>query len=160
MTGGIYKKIKELQILSLNTKMVNMSSFGDIQEFDNKPTIKYPYVNLDVVNSSINGYVANYTVRVYVCDRNTPYIAYNKCETIINSLLKNPQLDIRNYTINYFMNDFQDEVHGVWADVSFEAILNIECEEHVVDNGDGYILIDDVNYKFILSEKGDLIKID
>lgn len=124
---GIYNLIHKLQILAINTKMVNMCSFGDIMEYDNKATVKYPYVNIDVVKSSVNSFIQTYTLRFYVCDRNAPYIAYNKTETILNNIFKRNDIDSNNYTINYFSLDFKDKVNGVWADVVVQIPLNVNC---------------------------------
>ena len=152
---GIYTTINKLQILAINTKMVNMCSFGDIMLFDNKATIKYPYVNIDVVNASVTNFVQTYTFRIYVCDRNEPYIAYNKAETILNTFLKNNAIDITNYTINYFTLNFKDIVNGVWADVIIQVPLVTNCDV-IEGNSIGYIT--DNNGEFIENDKGDLIK--
>lgn len=152
---GIYTTINKLQILAINTKMVNMCSFGDIMLFDNKATIKYPYVNIDVVNASVTNFVQTYTFRIYVCDRNAPYIAYNKAETILNTFLKNNAIDITNYTINYFTLNFKDIVNGVWADIIIQVPLVTECDAFI-DLSEGYIT--QQNDKFILNESNDLIK--
>lgn len=147
---GLYRTINDLKLVAINTKMVNMSSFGDIQEYNNKATIVYPYINLDVVTSNVNNYSIKYTIRVYVCDRNSDYIAYNKTETILNTFLKNNDVDINNYTINYFRNDFQDGVYGVWCDIVFEDKVETECNVYSLpESGD-----------YILQENGDLIRIE
>lgn len=104
-----------------------MCSFGDIMEYDNKSTVKYPYVNIDVVKSSVNSFIQTYTLRFYVCDRNEPYVAYNKTETILNNIFKRNDIDSNNYTINYFSLDFKDKVNGVWADVVVQIPLNVNC---------------------------------
>ena len=145
---GALQTIKELEILATNTRMTNMVSFGDIREYDNKATIKYPYINLDIVTSNIQNYAKTYTIRVYVCDRNTPYVAYNKAETILNEFLKSPDLDVQSYTVNYFSYNFQDSVHGVWADFTFTVPLQVECRTI------------DYPLNFILQENGDYIKIE
>jgi hypothetical protein len=66
----IHKYADNLKILAINTPLCNMASFGDIQLYNYKSTIKYPYVNIDVVNSVNRGGGKTYTLRVYVCDRN------------------------------------------------------------------------------------------
>lgn len=141
--------INDLKILATNTRMTNMVSFGDIREFDNKPIIKYPYVNLDIVTASIVNYAKTYTIRMYVCDRNVPYVAYNKTETILDEFLKYPDLDVKNYVVNYFSYDYQDSVHGVWADFTLTIPMEVECR-----------YTDDYNFNFILNENGDLIRIE
>jgi hypothetical protein len=146
---GIRKVIDNLKILSINTEMVNQASFGDINLYDNKKTIKYPYVNIDVLTSFVRNYSKKYKFRIYVCDRNDPYTAYNKAELILDSILKNVEIDIAQYTTNYFIYNFQDQVHGVYADVDIEEKLLTDCS--IVEVGDvGYIL----------QENGDLIALD
>lgn len=129
---GLYSLVNKLQILAINTKMVQQCSFGDIMEYDNKATIKYPYVNIDVVKTAVNDFVKTYTFRVYACDRNETFIAYNKTETIINTFLKNNDLDVANYTINYFSLNFKDIVNGCWTDIVIQVPLNVNC------NNDNY----------------------
>lgn len=128
----IYKITSKLKKIALNTPMVNQSSFGDIMDYDNKADIKYPYVNIDVVSATVVNYVQTYTFRIYVCDRNEPYIAYNKTETIINTFLKNNEINAERYTINYFTLNFKDLVHGVWADITIQAPLEFDCDELIL----------------------------
>lgn len=110
---GIYSITNKLKEVAINTPMVNMAMFGDIMDYDDKADIKYPYVNIDVVSANVVNYAQTYTFRIYVCDRNAPYIAYNKTEAIINTFLKNNEINAERYTINYFTLDFKDQVHGV-----------------------------------------------
>lgn len=141
----IQQLANELKIRAINTPMVNQSSFGDISLYDNKATIKYPYVNIDVVNCFIQNHsIYKYKIRFYICDRNEPYIAYNKTEMILVNLLT--QLQVDDYTINYFTFNFKDKVHGVWADIDIE---NINTNNPCFSNTDA---ID-----FVLLETGDLI---
>lgn len=147
---ALVQLIDNLKILSINTPQVNMSSFGDISLYDNKAKIKYPYVNLDVVTSSIVNYSKKYKIRFYVVDRNDPYIAYNKTELILDEILKNSLLDIAQYTVNYFTLDFQDLVNGVYADIDIEEQLLTNCSVPDITGETGYIL----------QENGDLIKIE
>lgn len=147
---GVYRVANDLKVLAMNQKMCNMASFGAIEEYDNKTTIKYPYVNIDIVNSYIQGYSKKYTFRIYVCDRNKPYVAYNKTEVILDTFLKSVDLDITNYTVNYFRYDFQDDIHGVFADIQVEDKVLTEC--------DTFTLPDEGSY--ILQENGDLIRIE
>lgn len=162
---GIYKTINDLKIAALNTRMTNMVSFGDILEYNNKATIKYPYINLDVVTAFINNYSKKYTLRVYVCDRNVPYIAYNKSEVILDSFLKSNDIDIDSYTVNYFQNDFQDNVHGVWADISVEVQVEKECDITQYLSFNNFILQENGDYirdeqedAFVVQEEINLIK--
>lgn len=154
---GIFSLTNKLKSIAINTKMVQMASFGDIMEYDNKATIKYPYINIDVVNAAVQNFAQTYTFRIYVCDRNLPYVAYNKTETILNSFLKNNALSVNNYIINYFTMNFKDIVNGVWADITIQVPLVAECDIFT-DLGEGYITQE--NDKYILTESGDLIKIN
>lgn len=148
---GVLKTIEDLRTIGTNTRMVNMVSYCDITDYNHKSVIKYPYINIDVVNATVNDYAKSYVFRIYVCDRNKPYVAYNKCEVILDAFLKNNDLDITNYVVNYFKYDFQDDVHGVWCDIILQKELETEC--------DSYYLEDREN-DFILQENGDLIKIE
>lgn len=110
---GIYNIVNKLKTIAINIPMVNQCSFGDIMEYDNKATIKYPYINIDVVTANVVNYAQTYTFRIYVCDRNDPYIAYNKTEVIINNFLKNNDISADKYTLNYFSLNFKDRVNGI-----------------------------------------------
>lgn len=147
---GIYSITNKLKEVAINTPMVQMVSFGDIMDYDNKATIKYPYVNIDCITSSIINYAQTYTFRIYVCDRNAPYIAYNKTEAIINTFLKNNEINAVRYTINYFSYDFKDLVHGVWADIQIEVPLVTECDTFEIIENESYVLM----------ENGDLIRLN
>lgn len=151
---GIYRLAENLKTLAINIKMVQMASFGDLMLFDDKPVIKYPYVNIDIIGADVTNFVQTYKLRVYVCDRNKPHIAYNKTETILNQFLKNNDLDITNYTINYFSVDFKDQVNGVYADIIFTVPLVTECETYT-DLGEGY-MVAEMGRFFMLSEEGEL----
>lgn len=149
---GVYKKLYDTQIAAINTDMVNMASIGDISEFiDNKPIVKYPFVDIDVVKSDVVNYSNTYTFRIYVCDRNKPYVAYNKTEAILNSILKNnDEMFGDNYTINFFKFDFLDDVHGVWVDIQVIDYIQSDCDNYIIED----------NENFILQENGDLLKIN
>ena len=145
---GIYSITNKLKTIAINTPMVQMASFGDLMDNDNKATIKYPYVNIDCLTSSIVNYAQNYTFRIYVCDRNEPYIAYNKTEAIINAFLKNNEISAVRYTLYYFSYNFKDQVNGVYADIQVEVPLVFDCDEIQALENDSYIITDN----------GDLIK--
>lgn len=147
---GIYSITNKLKNIAINTPMVQMASFGDIMNYDDKATIKYPYVNIDVVSATIVNYAQTYTFRIYVCDRNEPYIAYNKTETIINTFLKNNEINAVGYTINYFSYDFKDQVNGVWADITIQVPLVTECDTFEIIENESYVLM----------ENGDLIRLN
>lgn len=116
---GIVEIVNNIKVTSMSIPTCNMASFGDISLYDNKATIKYPYVNIDVVNNNVvNNSNKKYTFRIYICDRNEPYLAYNKCELILDTLMN--KLQIENYTTSYFTLNFQDVVNGIYADVNYE----------------------------------------
>lgn len=124
---GLLKIANELKVLAINTNTVNQSSFGDISLYDNKATIRYPYVNFDIVTSYVNNNTITYTIRIYVCDRNEPYIAYNKTKLILDSILKHHTLDVTNYTTQFFTLNFKDLVNGCWADFKIEEVVEYNC---------------------------------
>ena len=124
---GIYKLVQDLKILAINTQTVNQASFGDIRLYDNKTNIRYPYVNFDIVNSRVVNNAINYNFRMYVCDRNDPYVAYNKTNLILNSILKHYSIDATNYVANFFTLNFQDMVNGCWVDFTLEDELEYNC---------------------------------
>lgn len=147
---GLYRTINDLKVVAANTKMVNMVSFGDIQEYNNKATIRYPYINLDIVTAQVQNWAKGYKIRIYVCDRNEPYVAYNKAELILDSFLKNNEVSVDSYIINYFSYDYKDNIHGVWADITIESTIESECDVYSLPDTDD----------FILQENGDLIRIE
>ena len=144
MLNSLVDKVK---FQAISHPLVNMASVGDISLFDNKATIAYPYVNVDVVNCLRKDFLKTYTLRIYVCDRNEPYIAYNKTELIITEVLE--QLDIFDLDIKYFNNDFQDVVNGVYVDIQFQVPIGCSTES-IFD----YSLFTDV---FIILENGDFL---
>lgn len=146
----IYPLISKIQYQAIKHPFINMASFGAIELFDNKPNIQYPYVNLDIVSSRIRNYLKIYTIRMYICDRNEPYIAYNKTEVAADDILKS--MDIHNYQVNYFSPMFKDVVHGVWADFEIEVPLEGSCTYDTLFNSS--LLLEDGN--FYLQENGDL----
>lgn len=147
---GILKTINNLKIAAANTRMTNMVSFGSIEAYENKATIRYPYINLDVVGANVVGNSKTYNIRCYVCDRNVPYTAYNKCEVILDELLKSNWIYLSQYTVNYFTMNFKDGVNGVWSDIQIEVPIETQCD--IEPN------LDITN--FILNENGDLIRLD
>ena len=151
----IYPLMHNLKFHSIKHPMVNMASVGDMSLYDNKATIRYPYVNLDVVSSSVVNYSKKYTIRLYVCDRQKDIlVSYNKTELIADNILKD--LQMTNYVVNYFHNDFQDDVDGVWVDFQYEIAVTSECTYATLFNAN--ILLEDGN--FIMLENGDLISIE
>lgn len=155
---GIYNLIEKLKELAIEIPMVSGCSIGDVMKYDDKASVKYPYVNIDVVKADVKNFVQTYTLRIYTLDRNKPYIAFNKCENILNTFLKNNDLDTVNYLINYCTLDYKDMVNGCWTDMEITVPLVTECDTFT-DLGEGYIN-QEQNSKYILNEEGDLIKID
>lgn len=147
----IYALINKLKYTAIKHPMVSMSSFGDITLYEDKLTIAYPYVNFDVINSTIKNYVKTYNIRVYVCDRNNPYIAYNKTEVILDDILKS--LEIDEYRVNYFTLNFKDVVNGLYVDFSIDVALEGSCTYDSLFNSS--LLLEEGT--FILQENGDLI---
>lgn len=139
--------IDKIKFKGISHPLVNMASVGDISLFDNKATIAYPYVNVDVVSCIRKDFLKTYTMRIYICDRNEPYIAYNKTELILTEVLE--QLDIFNLNIQFFNNDFQDIVNGVYVDVQFEVPIGC-ASESIFD----YSLFTET---FIILENGDFL---
>jgi hypothetical protein len=118
---------ENIQQKVISHPLVNMCSYGDIQLYNNKKTIKYPFVNLDIISSNLINNVSTYSIRMYVCDRNeTPFIAYNKCETIAVQIMKN--FEQNNVKLNYFTLDFKDVVDGVFVDFNVDVVANFDCE--------------------------------
>lgn len=121
----VYQLVNKIKSEAMKLKIVSMSCYGDINLYDNKKTILYPYVNVEVLNNRIiNNSIGNYTLRIHVVDRNEPFVAYNKCESIIDTLMYN--LEVYNYTINYFTLNYQDLVNGVFIDINYDTNLEIQ----------------------------------
>jgi len=143
--------VERLKYNAIRNPLVNMSSFGDIQLYNNKSTIKYPYVNWDVINSDVDKYIKTYTIRIYVCDRNlTPYNAYNKCETILDDLLQ--ELEIEKYGVQYFTLNYGDQVDGCYSDFQIEVPMSGNC---VYQSLFSHILLEEGSFQLL--ESGDLI---
>lgn len=157
---GIFQTINDLKASAMLIKGVNMASYGDISLYDNKTDIMYPYVNFDIVNSRVsNNCNKQYTFRIYVMDRNVPFVAYNKCELILKELSN--KLDVSNYLINYFTLDYKDLVNGVFADITIDTNIDLSCIKQIIteityiilENSDyinQYYLSTENGYKFIL----------
>ena len=138
--------IDNIKTLAINTPTVSMGSFGDISLYDNKSIIKYPYVNIDVVSNDVaNNNNKSYTFRIYVCDKNEPYIAYNKCELILDTLLNS--LEVSDYKTNYFTLSFKDMINGIFTDITVESNINLSC-----------IVSKKEDKEFIILENSDFIK--
>lgn len=155
---GIYNLINKLKETATDIPMVNQCTFGDINDYNEKASNEYPYVNIDIIKADVVNFAQTYTFRIYVCDINKPFTAYNKTENILNTFLKRNGIDTVNYDVNYFSIDFKDMINGVWADMLITVPLVTECDTFV-DLGEGYIT-DETNDNYVLSEDGDLIKLD
>ena len=49
----ITHSISKVKQAAIENPLVNQVCFGPIEEYDHKATIKYPYVNVDIVLSSV-----------------------------------------------------------------------------------------------------------
>lgn len=145
----IAKVIDDLKITAMNTPLVNMVSFGQLSLYNEKKTIKYPYVNIDIVNANKSGGVKNYKFRIYVCDRNDVVTAYNKTELILDQILNSENYYTKDYSVNYFTEEFKDITSGVFVDVDVEEDMITECDLSIAEE-----------VGFILQENGDLIRIE
>lgn len=154
----IYKLMNDLKFAAILNPLVNMSNYGDIYvNYSDNMNNRYPFVNFDVVNCVVSNYVKIYTIRMYVADRQKTdvYTAYNKTEFIADTLLKDMEID--NYTAEYFKYDFLDEVHGVMIDFNYETSIASTCNNTTVDENNN-ILLESGDY--VLQENGSLISVE
>lgn len=152
----IYPLINQIKAIAIQDPLVNMASYGDIQLFNNKSTIKYPYVNLDIVNTNKSGGSKKYTIRIYVVDRQYDVtVAHNKCELILDQLMKN--LEIDKYTTNFVVEEFQDVASGVWCDITAEIGMSLGCNFLQLFRNVNILL--EVN-DYVMNEEGDLIMLE
>ena len=145
----ITHSINKVKQAATEHPLVNQVCFGPIEEYDHKATIKYPYVNVDIVSCALYNAAQTHKFRVYVMDRNKIEEAYNKTELIITDMMI--LLDVNSYTINYFNYNFKDMVNGVYADIEIEGVVSTDC------TSDAYADIYGAE-GFILTENGDLIR--
>ena len=145
----ITHSISKVKQAATEHPLVNQVCFGPIEEYDHKATIKYPYVNVDIVSCALYNAAQTHKFRVYVMDRNKIEEAYNKTELIITDIMI--LLDVNSYTINYFNYNFKDMVNGVYADIEIEGVVSTDC------TSDAYADIYGQE-GFILTENGDLIR--
>ena len=124
--------IDEIKVICNTIETLNDIFIGDIRNYDNSHSVQYPICNLDVVDATVTNFAQEYRIRVYICDRNEPYIAYNKTELILNKLFKSIDIEDKEYTINYFTLDFKDQVNGVWADITITRALVLDCVEEII----------------------------
>jgi len=154
---GIYKLSTDIKKMAMTLPSVSMASFGDISLYDNKSTILYPYVNTDVITDDIsNNSNSEYLIRIYILDRNEPYVAYSKCEQILDELML--KLDIPNYSVNFFTLNFKDQVNGVYTDVNYDETIGLSCQ--YLEDG---FLISENNYpedEFIITNNEEKIKVN
>lgn len=154
---GIYKLSTDIKKMAMTLPNVAMASFGDISLYDNKSIILYPYVNIDVVSDNIsNNSNSDYILRLYVVDRNEPYVAYNKCELILDELML--KLEVQNYTVTYFTLNFKDQVNGVYTDFNYEENIGLSCQYLE----DGYLVSENKfpEDEYIITNNEEKIKVD
>lgn len=153
---GVYNIINKLKINALTVQGVNSVEYGDIQLYNNKADIEYPYINFDILSSNVIGNGAKtYIIRAYFIDRNEPYEAYSKTEDISDNFMD--KLEIQNYITNYFTMEFNDNVSGVFIDIQFESILSIDCIPYT---GIGYVILENgdfLNKYLLLTTEGKII---
>ena len=154
----VIQVLDALKLIAINAPLVNMSSVSDILDYSNKPDIKYPFVNIDLVSTIVNNYAKNYRVRLYICDRNpNEFQSYNKASIILDDILKSVSIDQQTYTANYFRLDFLDQVNGLWCEVDIEDHVVIDCASgtyfngYVISEGGDYV-VDEVEGKQIITE--------
>jgi hypothetical protein len=149
---GIYKTINNLKVDAGTINSIKSVGIGSIQLYNEKSDIEYPYCNFDIISSkTIGNFVKEYSIRVYVIDRNEPYIAFNKCELALKTLMDYIQLE--SFVINYFTLDFKDNVNGVYADIIVDGSNHLQCINY---DEKGYITLEngDLISKYLLNEIG------
>lgn len=156
---GIYELVKYIKRKAIELPMCNYSDFGDLSLYEEKEVL-YPLINIDIVNSKVvDNSTKAYTFRIYSMDRNQPYIAYNKCEDLLITLMN--QLTITDFTSTFFTLNFKDVINGCYCDVTFTTPIGLECifsEEtgyFILENGDfikHYLLLEDTG-KIELEDK-------
>lgn len=120
--------INELKILCINTPLVEQVAYGDISEYNNKQ-VKYPYINLDIVDTNFRRGILYHTIRFYVMDRNiNTLISLNKCESILDSIMKNNQMQIVDYSGNPFVLDYKDQINGYWTDIEIPEVVFVSVD--------------------------------
>jgi len=150
--------LNNLKTIAISSPLVAMSSVSSIIDYENKPDIKYPFVNIDLVSLSVQNYSKLYKVRIYICDRNpNEFNSYNKSAIILDDILKTIGIEVNNYTANFFRLDFLDMVNGCWSEVDIEGDMVLECDglldskTYVVTEQGDYV-VDETNSNYIVSE--------
>lgn len=153
----LYNLLDNLKITAIQHPLVQMSAIDDLVEYQNRP-VRYPFVNINVVDSNVTNGLKKYNVRIYVLDRQKNVnVAWNKTEIILEDILK--QAGFKNYNIYYFKDDFNDIVSGCYCDIKYENIRAGKgsetgtCDYRAIT--DGYIVQQDEDY--ITQQSGDLI---
>lgn len=142
----VIEVLDSLKLIAINSPLVNMSSVSDIIDYSNRPDIKYPFVNIDLVSTSVLNYAKYYRVRFYICDRGpNEFYSYNKASIILDDILKSFSIDQQSYTANYFRLDFLDQVNGLWCEVDIEDQVILDCADFAG------------NYNYVISENGDYL---
>lgn len=155
---GIFELVNDIKMKAESINTCNQAIYGNISLYDNMSTIQYPFVNIDVVNSTVfHNSAKRYTLRIYVLDRNVPYVAYNKCELILKNLMS--LYGIVNYRMNYFTLNFADQVNGLYVDITYDIPMNLGCQ---IYEGMGYIILENSDFisKYLLLEDEGRIKLE
>lgn len=152
----LYNLLENLKITAIQHPLVQMSAIDDLIEYQNRP-VRYPFVNINIVDSNVTNGLKRYNVRIYVLDiQRNVNVAWNKCELILEDILK--QNGFKNYNIFYFKDDFKDIVSGCYCDIKYENIRSKGSETGICDYNaitNNYLNTQDTDY--MTQQSGDLI---
>lgn len=153
----IYSTLQNLKQSFINHPLVNMSMVGSLIEYENI-SVKYPLVNIDVLTTSIKNDIENSTIRIHVLDRNKdPLVSYNKCQKIINDVLRNLSPRQKNYTVTYVVDEFNDMIAGCYSDIIIEDKLNGRCDyQELIGN----YVITELGEQYVVTETGAYITVE
>lgn len=113
--------------------LLNDTGRGDVYDNLNNKKNKYPYMNVDVQNSTTNGAVLTYQIYFVVADRLTvdranEYTIKYDCEgilrTILNALGNTDNIKVENVELEYFTQQFADYLGGVYCTTTIEVPNN------------------------------------
>ena len=113
--------------------LLNDTGRGDVYDNLNNKENKYPYLNVDVQNSTTNGAVLTYQIYFVVADRLTvdranEYAIKYDCEgilrTILNALGNTDNIKVENVELEYFTQQFADYLGGVYCTTTIEVPNN------------------------------------
>lgn len=147
----IYTILQSLKQSFINHPLVNTSMTGSLIEYENI-SIKYPLVNVDVLTSNVKNDVEYTTVRIHALDRNKdPLVSYNKCQKIVNDVLRNLTPRQKNYTLSYVLDEFNDVIAGCTVDISIEGKLESRCDyQELIGN----YVITELGEQYVITENG------